>query len=569
MGARLGAVKSAPRWLLVAGALALAFYFVNVIHFGKEPLRIEESEWPPMAKAIYESGEPIIYADQTHRVRFNEDLSVDQSPMIGAWHPPLYLYTVAASMVVAGTHSPYLLRGVGVAGLLVSVFLLLLIAREVTPRWQVVGGVAAILLLIHTYAIQGSVFMDIDPSVYTPPALLVVWLAIRYGKGTEPLTLAQILAIGGALALVTWTKMTTTIVLLCVLVAWWLLSRRPIRRSIVEAAAFVTAGLAMFFSTYALWCAVTGIAFSYTFEVTFVGKSNRLFSAWWLVDDAARWHLRWLGPAVVLLGIVYLVDLIRSFVSTRRLRPLDLPFLISVGILVQYVMLSPTDGTYQGKYAFPALVMMMLPISWMLLRGQTERVRPILWVIAAVLGGVAVLLLPDLLTGLSFYGNYGTWGFELRIAAIAGGALLLAWWLAGRRGFAGGVVVALAILLVGQAVHSYRANTSPMYPIADTADFDAAVFDLNHTMSKGEIAVAPKDIGFYVKRRVIEGEDAFARGDGRLAAAIRHYPEITAFARDSFGPPVGPKTEAILSHCFGDQRIYGTASVVYRIKNCG
>lgn len=564
----LDGLAATPRWLLLAGALALVFFCVNAVHFGKQPLRIEESEWPPMAKAIYETGKPIINYDETHRLRFNEDLSVDETPVIGAWHPPLYLYTVAASMAIVGTQSPHALRIVGVAGLLISVLLLLLIAREVTPRWRVVGGVAAILVLIHPFAIQGSTFLDIDPSIYTPTALLVVWLAIRYAKRPEALSAAHVTAIGAAIALVLWAKMTTTIVLLGVLGLWWLLSRRPFKRAVLEAGAFTAVGLALFFSTYALWCAVTGIAFSYTFDVTFVGKSNRLLSEWWLVNNAAHWHLRWFGAGIFLLALVYIVDLCRSLLATRQLRPMDLPFLVGIGILVLYILLSPTDGTYQGKYAFPALIMLVLPISWMLLRDQTERQGMARWLLAAGFGLTAALLIPDLLTELSFLGNYGTWEFELRILAAVGAALLLAWWLGRDRGFAGGVVVVLGILLVVQAVHSYRADTSPMYPIPDTADFNTAMNDLNQTLQKGEVAVSAKDLGFYVDERVIDGEDAFARGDGRLAAVIRRYPEITAFARDSFGPPVGPQTEAILQRCFDDQRIYGTATIVYRSESC-
>jgi hypothetical protein len=562
------ALRQTPIWLLVAGILALGFYCFNASHYGNMPLRIEESEWPPMAKAVFETGEPITAAGEMHRLRFNEDLTVDQSPIVGAWHPPLYIYAIGASMAFFGTDSPHMLRAVGALGLLVATLLLILIAREVTPRWRLVGGVSAILLLLHPYAIQGSLFLDIDNSVYAPPALLVILLAIRYGKRPDPLSIAQILAIGAALALVTWAKMTTTVVLLGVLFVWWLLSRRPLRQAAAELVTFTTVGAALFFSTYAIWCSVTGIDFSYTFDVTFVGKSNRLLSEWWLVNNAAHWHLRWLGAGVLLLALAYLWDLVRHLASQRRLRGPDLPFLVGVGILIQYVVLSPTDGTYQGKYAFPALLMMVLPIVWLLLRTERERPRPLAWAGAFAIGVAAVLLLPDMLTGLSYGGDYGSWGFELRTAAVAGAALLAAWLLAGRRGFAGGVVLVLALLLSAQAVRSYRADTSPLYPVADTPDFTAAVADLNSSTPRDGIVIVPKDIGFYVKRRIIEGEDAFARGDARLAATIRRYPQIAAYAHDSFGPPIGPETEAVLKRCFLDQRVYATATVLHRTSRC-
>ena len=561
-----------PKRLVVAAlaAVVLTFYAVNASHYGGQPLRVEESEWPPMAKAIAEKGEPIVTAGETHRVRFTPTLATDQSSLIGAWHPPLYQYALATTALVVGTDASNGLRLVGVIGLLASALLLLLIAREVTPRWRLIGGVAAGLLLLHPYAIQGSVFLDIDNTVYGPLALLVLWLAVRFGRRDAPLDIAQLLLLGGALALVTWAKMTTTIVLVGVLVVWWVLARRPFRRAIAEAAGFVAIGAALFFSTYALWCKATGIPFSYTFDVTFAQKSDRLFADWWLTDNAAHWHLRWFGAAMFVLALVYLVDLLRNLIATRRPRELDLLFLFGVGVLFNYVVASPTDGTYQGKYAFPAIAALLLPIVWMLLRREgSERSDPLRWIAAVALGAVTALAMPDVITNLSVNGVYGNGGFDLLVVAGAGAALLAAWLLGGRSGFAGGVVVVLALLLVGQGVRSYRSDHAPLYPVADTADFRAGVADLEASVAPGEIVVAPKDLGFYVEGPVVEGEDAFARGDALLAEAIRQDDRIVAIARDSFGPPMGGQTLAVMDTCFLDRRAFGSVTIAYRSEDCG
>jgi hypothetical protein len=563
-------LRSTPVWLYVVGALALGFYLVNALHFGKEPLRIEEREWPPMAEAVLEHGKPIVYANETRRLRLEPDLSYDHQPVIGAWHPPLYLYAAGVYTGILGTHSGYWLRSLGMLGLLCTAALLLLIAREVTSRWRYIGGAAAILLLIHPFAIQGSVFLDIDTSIYSALAFLVIWLAVRFGKREGPLTIPQILALGGALGLVCWAKLTTTIVLVIALGLWWLLSRRPLRRTAVEAVAFIGTGVALFFSTYAIWCHLADVPFSYTFHVTFGEKSNRLFSEWLVVEHQAHWHVRWFGAALLILAVIYLVDLLRNLVSSRRLRPLDLPFIFGLGVFLLYVFVSPTDGTYGGKYTFSAVGALLLPISWMLLRSAREmKHRTLLWIGAAVIGIVTALLLPDELTGLAeFNVHYGTWHYEAVLALAAGAALLLAWLLGGRRGFGAGVLVVLAALSIGQAVRSYQANTSPLYPIPDTNEFLAAAADLNHYVPKGDIISTPKDLSIYVPRRNIEGEEAFARGDALLAEKMERDPKFVAFARDSFGPPVGPKTEAVLNRCFTERHEFGSASVAYRSRPC-
>ncbi len=565
-----GRWKGAPRWLYVAGAIALAFYLVNAAHFAKQPLRIEESEWPVMAKAIYETGKPVLDADKSHVIRLDTEWKRETNPLVGAWHPPLYLYTAATSMAFLGTNSPYRQRIVGIVGLLLSAVLIVLIAREVTKRWQVIGGVAAILLLINPFGIQGSTFLDIDTQAYAPILLLAMWTAIRLAKRREALGPWQVAALALVIALVCWTKLTTAIVLVGVLGVWWVLSRRPIWRSLVEAAAFIGAGAGLFFGTYALWCWATSIPFSYTFEVTFEQKSNRLFSEWWVVAHAVHWHLRWFGLALVILAAVYLVDLLRHFVRDWKLRPLDLPYLFALGVLVTYVVLSPTDGTFQGKYCFPALVALILPITWMLLRRPTpDQRRWVIWPVAIGLGVVAAALIGDQITHLAeFDVHYGTWGHELGIAAISGAAMGLAWLLGGRRGFGAGVVVVLAILFVAQSIHSYRADTSPLYPTPDTKEFVALYNDINAATKPDDIVIGPKDLDFYLDSYVIWGEEGFARGDELEAQRIREDPRITAFARDSFGPPVGPITEELLNTCFLKRETFATASVAYRTRSC-
>jgi hypothetical protein len=367
--------------------------------------------------------------------------------------------------------------------------------------------------------------------------------------------------------------MTTTIALVGVVAVWWLLARRPFSRSVAEVLAFVAAGAALFTVTYGLWCAATGIPFSYTFEVTFAQKSNRLLGDWWLVDNAAQWHLRWFGPAVLVLALVYAADLVRNLIATRRPRDLDLLFLFGVGVLFNYVLVSPTDGPYQGKYAFPALAALLLPIVWMLLRGRSdEHATPVQWIGAAAVGVLAAAPMPDMITNLSVNGDYGEWGFALLVTAGCALALGAAWLLGGlgsRGGFVGGVVLILALLLVAQGVRSYRSDHSPLYPVPDTRDFRAAAAHLNASTEPGDIVVAPKDLAFYVDRRVVEGEDAFARGDAVLAAAIRRYPGIVAVARNSFGPPIGGETTALVDRCFRDRTTLGSVTLAYRDRDCG
>jgi hypothetical protein len=552
-----------PALVVVA---ALAFFLVNVAHFGHQPLRIEEQEWPSMAKAIYHHGEPVLPWDESYKLRLTADLKPEQGTSIGAWHPPLYLYALAGAMVVVGTDASYTLRGVGVAGFLLACVLLLLIARAVTPRrWPLVGAGGVALLLVHPYAIQGSTFLDIDTSLYAPAVMLVLWLAVRFAQ-EKRVGLRQIVLLGLAVALVGWLKLTTTIVLVLVLALWWVLARGP-RRGIPEIGGAIAVGVAAFFGTYALWCAATGIPFSYTFDYTFAAKSGRLLDTT-LVEQAFHWHVEWFMPALLLLVGAYGVDAAVSFWRTRRARALDLLWGFGIAVLLLYVVVSPTDGSYQGKYAFSGLVALSLPISWLLLRdGLALRARQLLP--AIVIGLVVALLLPDLLTGARYGLSSGT--EHLRILAASAAALLLAWRFAPRSVAGAGVtaLVACGVLLIAQSVRSYQADVSPMYPAPDTVDFENAIRAVKAATRPGDAVFVPKDMGFYLQdRRVIEGEDQFARGDEVTARALRTLDAVSVVATDSFGPPRGLATQAAIDACFQRVTTIGTATVRERTPTC-
>jgi hypothetical protein len=564
--ARLGAMTSTSGVALLALLASLAFYLVSASHFAHEPLRIEENEWPPMARAIAEHGRPVIPVRESHKLRVDsstrpgEPLRWDRSPFIGAWHPPLYQYALAATMLVLGKDATGGLRLVGVAGLLASCLLLILIAREGAPRrWKLVGAAGAALLLVHPYAIQGSTFLDIDTTLYPPAFLLVLWLAIRYAR--RPLLSGrELLVLGLAVTLVCWLKLTTAPILGVALVMYFGLARRL--RGLVEVAVVLATGAAVFLATYAVWCWATDIPLSYTFDYTFGQKSSRLLDRT-QIDGAFKWHTAWFMPSLLLLAGVYAGDAIISFVRTRRPRPMDLLWMFGVGVLIEYVLVSPNASVYQGKYALPALPALALPVAWLVLRESRPLPRALPFAVAGAAGVVAALVMPDLLTE-QHYGAVDSL-FRAKVVALSAAALVVGW-LVTRRS-ASGVLAVLAALLAGQSVHSYRANVSPLYPVQDTRDFQAAAQQINGTLRPGQIAMVSKDLGFYLRPdvKVIEGHDTIYRGDGLTARVLREEPKIKVYAATTFGTFwMGPAIVNAAQHCFRDERDYGAVTIRLR-----
>lgn len=568
---RLGVERALLAALVLIG---LAFYLANAAHYESKPLRIEENEWPPMARAVYEHGIPLIHAGEDHRVTVSPDLKLYQADESGLWHPPLYMYTMAGFMAFAGPGAAESLRWIGVGGLLVCCLLLFLISRELFGRhWLRVASVASFLLLIHPYAVQGSLFLDIDTSIYAPTFLLFAWLLARYdARGADdPLSLA---ALAASFALILWVKLPTAFVVIPVGLLYWILRYGP-WRGIARSLIVFGGGAAIFLATYGLYVTVTDQPFWYMFEFTLVKKGGqRLF---WLEDrqfleNAIEWHVAWFTPALLLLTGAYGVVGVRRWWRERTVAPLDFIWMLGLSIFLAYAIVSPNGSVYQGKYAFPAIPLIVFAVAALAVQATKERPRWGAIAIALVAAIVAAALIPDLLTNQYFSLLSGS----RRLAVVAGSGAAI--WIAvrgvGRQSWVpAGALLVCAALFAAQSIHSYRANTSPLYPVPDTTDFVSGSSWVDRHLARQDLALVPKDMGFYVKGNIIEGETMWYLGsdggDAEEAELLRREPRITLVGADSFFTPVlGPKSARVLETCFGQMQ-FGTVVVFRRTAACG
>jgi len=585
-------VRRRERTLLVCLVLAgLCFYAFNAAHYVDQPLRIEESEWPPMGKTVYEHGIPEISPEENHRIRLLKDYSVQQVDYVGLWHPPLYMYAMAAFIGVAGTDATTSLRLIGVMGLLACCVLLFLLAREVAPRRAFrLGAVSTFLLLIHPYAIQGSLFLDIDTSIYPATFLLFLWLLVRFDhRGDWPISASLVL--GAAFALILWTKLTTVVLLVPLCGLFWVF-RSGWMTGLIRSAVVFGSGFAVFLSTYGLYVWATGQSFWFTFEFTFGNKSDRFV---WLQKSSAQlrnavdWHISWFVPALLMIIAVYGLIAVRRWMLTQRVTPVDLLWAIGASIVVFYSVIVPNGTVYQGKYGLPALPLLVFAATALLLglddaghRSQTADrrpsaasaqsggaiVKPSTLALAVVVTVLAALAIPDLLTDQ----NYINMLAPAKLAVAAGSAAAL--WIASRgigaRVFhPAAALIVLAGLFGAQSLKSYRADVSPLYPMTDTRDFVELAERVNAAVRPGEVALVSKDLGIRIEERVIEGEDIWlVRGDSFEASALRRLNWITVVAADTFGPPLGGETFAALARCFEFDAV-GGAAIYTRKRECG
>jgi hypothetical protein len=550
---------------------SLLFYLGSAWHFAGQPLRIEENEWPPMAHAIVEHGKPVIEASEGRRFFVDWDASLIRSERIGLWHPPLYMYSLAAVAAVAGKDADAALRLVGILALLASCGLLFAIAREVTrERWFAVGAVASTLVLLHPMAIQGSTFLDIDTGIYAPLFLAFMWMVIRSDQ-RGALTPLRGLALAAMVAVLLWAKLPTVFILAPVLALWWLL--RAGWRGLVRSVVVLVLGGALFLGTYALYCWAASLPFDYTFEVL---KARRGPLGWEAPPGRVRatldWHIRWFLPVLLLLAAAYGGAALVRLVRTRRVLGADLLWGFGIAVFLCYAVVTPMGDAgiaafYQGKYAYPAIAALALPIAVMLTARPLTR-ADVPWLgFAAVVGLVAGALMPDPVTAQHF-GVTPVRDLVL-IAAGSAAALVLAGFSRRFRTWLGwGALVVVAALLSVQSLHAIRADTSPLYPVTDTADFETGTDFMNAEKRPGDIAVASKDMTHYIKAPVVDSQDLYLRGDPVWARFIANHQQVTMVSTSTFWPAVGGETSYVLSQCFADIHQFGTVTVYLRTKRC-
>ena len=549
---------------------SLGFYLVNAVHYEGMPLRIEENEWPRMGRGTYEHGIPLLHPNEDPRVYFNDNLERIEYDASGLWHPPTYMYAMAATMAVVGTDATASLRWIGVAGLLVCCVLIFLLGRELFPRhWFRVGAIASSLLLVHPYAIQGSLFLDIDTSIYAPTFLLFALLLAKYDK--RGIELWPTAAMAASFALILWVKLPTAFVVVPVVTLYWVL-RHGLIAGLERSVAVLLGGAFVFLGTYWLYTDLSGQSFSYMFNFTLVQKSNRLFwnSPWPPIENSLAWHLSWFTPALVLIAVAYGGLAARRWWRTRLVEPLDFIWGLGLAIFLAYAFVSPNGSVYQGKYAFPAIPLMVFAATAFLLAATRERPGRRSVAVAVLAAVAAAAVMPDLLTNQAFW----LMSDKLRVAVVLGSAAAL--WIAVRGVGRARILPAAALivcfgLFVAQARDSYHAGTSPLYPVPDTLEFRGATALINASLAPGQTALVSKDLGLYVDGPVLEGQTlSYLGGDPAEAKLLRENPDITVVGSDSFFSAVmGPESAQVLETCF-DQHVIGVYTSVYTRKsaNC-
>lgn len=493
---------------IIAGGIVALFGFAasQVI----DPVIVDEAIFASTIRSLAETGTPRYYAGE----------SVGMKNVL--WHPPTYLYYVAAWFQLFGASSIVARAATLIFGLLTvpAVALLALsLARHANSVPKIPAAAGSVLIFVTSpLSIQNGTLIDIDGSIL---ALVVVafsiWTINKFETRPENWTYGLI-GIAFWFASIAWVKFGVLPVLLFCSVFYAAYQTNLRRGGHVAGAAI--AGLLAFTVSWAVVAAALNLPFADPFVHNFgsflsdersVSAQKRvLLSAWGLYTE-----IIWFSPFLLALGAITVVDHIPMRASELRNVKIQGPpvFLFAIAVLtvVQYAAIAKVP------YGFPKYLGIATPLVSALSGLAIARTYSAVencqtWLVAAgliVAVGIGMYAIGDPYL-VSF--NEGYWSVIKHTAATIGGlaliAVVVATVLVGGRLLPRRQRIALFLLIMllgtnaGILTHQTTADYSTryFYGVEGTEDALAATSEVYQNLSESErrASVMPVDFGFYI-----------------------------------------------------------------------
>ncbi len=557
-------------------AFIILFFIVLFAASAAKPLHLDNMDFPAVAEQTAVTGLPIYYRGEQH------------SSSLGLYHPPLYIYALAAWMRVFGSgEAAVRLFGMICAllqGMVVLAILRTLFGSVLASRW---GPLFWAVFLLNPYTLQTAGIADIDSTIYGPLLGLAILAALRisWRNGewrTDEAQWPEYAALGFVLVLCFWAKLTTVLLLFPFLWFLWI-ARLGLWRAALTTVAIASASIAVFLGSYFLYGALTRLNVGYTFAFTwqsFVqrgssqtpGLAARLRDNWNNLAFMGPFMLSWTGllPWVAACGALWMAGM-RARLD-RRLLHYGLILSLAVISTWYYCAKVMTFGYAPYKYSF-VYWGLVLTAPLLVLEQRDVRVwwtgwkASAIWVLYGSTALWAAIQMRDRLMLDGFQGPY-------RWVAVAPGLLFLAG-LARTRYSPALLLSALSLyggVQLGIAEYQTKAPYATTYDYGQTGFLDTVAF-LRSNTGPGDIIASMKDIGYRGQRRYFEtysglyGNRESAReltdimGSGTIAYMV--FTEERGQDQLIINPQV---RQWVLEHCtlirsFGNYRIYQLARV--------
>jgi hypothetical protein len=481
----------------------IIFVFIALIFAqAQKKFTLDELDFPIVAKATSETGRPVYYRGEA-------------TPQhLGLYHPPLYIYALAAQIKVFG-FSENSVRTFGLACTLLTAYLALMLGRDLFPESKraIFGIVFLGLYLLNPYTIANTTLPDIDSTILPP---LLTLFALLLLKGRSDLILASMFA------LLLWAKLTTPLAFIPFAMVYWKYAQQSTIKILQKAAIVFCGGALLFCSTYWIYCKLLKLPFSYTFGFlvhSFTKGSAspslemRLVKIWENLGYSTGLITAITIPLVFLFvaSIVFLAFQ-RTTPETRQ-QSMFFMLLCAAVTLFYCSLIAPFGGFF--KYPFAVFQFGCIGISAMIIRCMEKLGRRhcaqllILGVLAVAFAFLQGLVWKDSPT----FGIEASASFASVVAIVGGvaaGFLLL-----GNNALSkGGAALALAFFAatVGTGIGIARFQAISPFPTKYSygqLGMEETISYLRANLNPGEVIWSMKDVGFYTGNRYIENYEFF------------------------------------------------------------
>jgi 4-amino-4-deoxy-L-arabinose transferase-like glycosyltransferase len=457
----------------------------------------------------------------------------ERAPAHALWHPPAYVYMLAAVFTAAGAGAAAA-RAVGVLCFVLTLVAIHALCRRLYPARpdrDRIGVVACLLFAVSPMAIQGSLIVDIDNTLLAPALTLSLLALVRMLEAGTP---RAEMAAGALFALLFWIKLATPLALLATTIIVLLVMRG--RAGIPAAGRIAVVGVGGFLTTwlaYAWYGGLPGSAPLRHLAGSFVNMQPPPALAAGLLDvgmAAARLAL-WASPFLLVLWAVAIARRAAVLASGAPVDTVDLVRLLSVVLVFGYLYVGRTTFGFP-RYHYPALPVLAVIVAPQVVAAAAGARRGItrLALAAAVAGALLVLAGDPLLSAYTAIRERLVAGAPLsdvapraamQAAALVAAPLLIAW-AAGRMPARRRLTVALAgsALVYCVALDALQAHADYLVRYGYGARGTREVMELLGRLPPTTLVLAPGEILYgagnhgsdYPSPSVWVSEAALARG---------------------------------------------------------
>jgi 4-amino-4-deoxy-L-arabinose transferase-like glycosyltransferase len=334
---------------------------------------LDEIDFPAVAHATSESGVPIYYRSEQNQAH------------LGTYHPPLYIYSLAAFVKVFG-FSEFTVRIFGALCTLITAYLTILIGLKLLPQRESSNVFTVIFLsifLTHPYTFANATLPDIDQTVLPITISLYIYLLLRNLPSLSQFSLnlsaneksvPSVILLSFIFSLNLWAKLTTPLALLPLSFLILFICGSSFKRCFLVVTSVAAVGVLIFIITYYIYCYFFNLPFEYTFKFLIdsflkgtASNGPQTSTIYKILSNLSylKYFSNWISISFIFIFFVSFFYLLLKSNKTKSEYILTALTLFGLFVTIFYIsLISPFGGFF--KYPFTVFTFLILPISYFL-----------------------------------------------------------------------------------------------------------------------------------------------------------------------------------------------------------